>query len=122
MNKMHDKEQIEVYMILSVTLSKPGKICEQKLGRPYIRIKIHYANTETGQAWFAEFFTQTQAFHRKFSQQELNSFLKENIGKTFLNCTERTETEQITILTNKKGKITELRKKLADLPQLTTAE
>ena len=57
-------------------------------------------------------FTKTQVFHRKFSESELEDFLKANSGITFKNVVTRTDTEEITLLTNKKGKTTELRKKL----------
>ena len=36
--------------------------------------------------------------------------MQENVGVTFKNCVKRTENEEITILTNKKGKQTELRR------------
>lgn len=51
-------------------------------------------------------------FNRKFSESELEDFLKANSGITFKNVVTRTDTEEITLLTNKKGKTTELRKKL----------
>ena len=57
-------------------------------------------------------FTKTQVFHRKFSESELEDFLKANSGITFKNVVTRTDTEEITLLTSKKGKTTELRKKL----------
>ena len=57
-------------------------------------------------------FTKTQVFHQKFSEGELADFLKANSGITFKNVVTRTDTEEITLLTNKKGKTTELRKKL----------
>lgn len=108
-------------MILAVTLSKPSKVCEQLLGRLYTRVKIRYTNTSSGPAWFAEFFTETQAFHKKFSEKELNSFLNRNIGKSFFNCIEQTETERIIFLTNKKGKTSEIHKKIKNTPLQATA-
>lgn len=47
-------------------------------------------------------------FHQHFSEQELNDFLSKHAGVTFKNCVKRTEAEEITIMANKKGKITEL--------------
>ncbi len=99
-------------MILSVTLSKPAGNVEEKLGRPYLKIKIKLVNTANGASYQAEMFTKTQVFHQKMSESELADFLEANVGSTFKNCVKRTEDEEITLLTNKKGKITELRKKL----------
>lgn len=99
-------------MILSVTLSKPVNNIEEILGRPYMKIKIRAVNTADGASYQAEMFTKTQVFHKKFSEGELDDFLKANSGITFKNVVKRTDTEEITLLTNKKGKTTELRKKL----------
>jgi len=99
-------------MILSVTLSKPVNNIEETLGKPYTKIKIRAVNTADGASYAAEMFTKTQVFHKKFSEAELDDFLAANAGVTFKNCVKRTESEEITLLTNKKGKITELKKKL----------
>lgn len=99
-------------MILSVTLSKPAGNVEESLGKPFIKIKIRAVNTADGASFAAEMFTKTQVFHRKFSEGELADFLTANSGITFKNVVTRTDTEEITLLTNKKGKTTELRKKL----------
>lgn len=99
-------------MILSVTLSKPVNNIEETLGREYIKIKIRAVNTADGASYQAEMFTKTQVFHQKFSERELDDFLKANSGVTFKNVVTRTDTEEITLLTNKKGKTTELRKKM----------
>ena len=99
-------------MILSVTLSKPGANITEKLGREYLKIKIRAVNTADGASYQAEMFTKTQVFHQKMNEGELEKFLSDNVGTTFKNCVKRTESEEITLLTNKKGKTTELRKKL----------
>ena len=99
-------------MILSVTLSKPVNNIEETLGKPYTKIKIRAVNTADGASYAAEMFTKTQVFHKKFSEAELDDFLSANAGVTFKNCVKRTESEEITLLTNKKGKVTELKKKL----------
>lgn len=99
-------------MILSVTLSKPVNNIEESLGKPYLKIKIRAVNTADGASYAAEMFTKTQVFHKKFSDVELDEFLKQNSGITFKNVVTRTDSEEITLLTNKKGKTTELRKKL----------
>ena len=61
-------------------------------------------------------FTKTQVFHKHLSQEELEEFLTKYVGKLFKNCVERTENEEITILANKKGKITRLSKKIESNP------
>lgn len=99
-------------MTISVTLSKPTGDVEKLLGRAYQKIKIRAVNAADGASYQAEMFTKTQVFHRKFSESELEDFLKANSGNTFKNVVTRTDTEEITLLTNKKGQTTELRKKL----------
>ena len=100
-------------MILSVTLSKPAGEVEKRLGQPYQKIKIRAVNTADGASYQAEMFTKTQVFHQKMSETELEKFLSDNVGITFKNCVKRTDTEEITLLTNKKGKTTQLIKKLS---------
>ena len=97
-------------MILAVTLSKPVSNIEAIMGKPYQKIKISAENSSEGSAWYVELFTKTQVFHRHFSQTELDDFLSKHEGTTFKNCVKRTEKEEITILTNKKGKRTEIKK------------
>ncbi len=99
-------------MILAVTLSKPVKEIQSILGRPYIRAKIKLNPTSAGSQYSGEFFTETQAFHKNFSEKELESFLAEHAGKSFKNCVTRTESEEIMLMANKKGRVTELRRKL----------
>lgn len=117
-------------MILSATLSKPTAAVRETLGNDFIRIKIKLitASKTKGEAeqggdeqplYFAEMFTKTQVFHKKMTAAETEDFLAAHGGKTFHSCVERSETEEITILANKKGKITRLVKpilsKAADL-------
>lgn len=97
-------------MILSATFSKPVKNVEAILGRPYTRIKIKRHAASSGKAYFAEKFTATQAFQEYYTEEEFDDFLKAHAGTTFKNCVERTTIEIITILGNKKGKTTTLRK------------
>ena len=111
-------------MILSVTFSKPVKNISEILGEDYTRIKIKLLTSSLAASknenYFAEFFTKTQVFHKKMSENEAKDFIALHAGKTFKNCVERTENEEITILANKKGKVTELRKKIdADERRLT---
>ena len=99
-------------MILSVTLSKATSEVKTQLGNSYEKIKIKYENSANGASYFMEMFTKTQVFHKHLSQEELEEFLTKYEGKLFKNCVERTENEEITILANKKGKITRLSKKI----------
>ncbi len=107
-------------MILSVTLSKPAGNVEERLGREYQKIKIKLVNTADGASYQAEMFTKTQVFHQKFNEAELEDFLAAQVGITFKNCVKRTESEEITLLTNKKGKITELRKPVVEPVEATS--
>lgn len=103
-------------MIISVTLSKPTAKVEEILGKSYEKIKIKAVSSGKTNSkeekfitsYFVEMFTKKQVFHNHFSEEEVNVFLKNNIGITFKNCIEKTETEIITFLTNKKGKVTRI--------------
>ncbi len=64
-----------------------------------------------------ELFTQKQAFHEQKSESELNDFLEKHAGKTFKNTLIRTESEEITILGNKKGECRRLVKKIDTAPK-----
>ena len=99
-------------MILSITFSKPASDVEVKLGRSYRKIKIKIENSDGKTGYFAEMFTERQVFHKHFSLEELEEFIKAHAGKTFKTCIERTDSEEITILGNKKGNITRIAKKL----------
>ena len=103
-------------MILSVTLSKATSEVKTQLGNSYEKIKIKYENSANGASYFMEMFTKTQVFHKHLSQEELEEFLTKYEGKLFKDCVERTENEEITILANKKGKITRLSKKIESRP------
>ena len=106
----------EALLILSVTLSKATSEVKTQLGNSYEKIKIKYENSANGASYFMEMFTKTQVFHKHLSQEELEEFLTKYEGKLFKNCVERTENEEITILANKKGKITRLSKKIESSP------
>ena len=99
-------------MILSATLSKPTSQVEAILGKKYERVKIRFKGGPVS-PYFAEFFTQTQSFHKNFSQAELEEFLSANIGHSFKNCVERTEEKEITFLANKRGEVRRLEKAFA---------
>ena len=102
-------------MILSVTFSKPVKEIGRILGAEYKRVKIKLLASSPAaknESYFAEFYTETQVFHKKMSEPELRDFIALHAGKTFRNCVERTESEEITVMASKKGRVTELRKSL----------
>ena len=99
-------------MIISATLSKPTPQVQNCFGKDIIKIKLTAKASSKGYSYFAEEFTKTQVFHEHFTEQELLEFLEAHAGKTFKSCVKRTETEEITILANKKGKITELKRPL----------
>ena len=104
-------------MIISATFSKPTAAVETALGAKYLRVKIKLITASAASAWETwyalELYTDKQAFHKKLSAAECDAFLEAHAGKTFRSCVERTESEEITILSNKHGKITRLSKPLA---------
>ena len=98
---------------MSVTFSKPSSEVENLLGKPYRKIRIKTNSSSTGQSFFAEFFTDTQAFHKTFSEAELNDFIDQHAGTTFKNCIKRYDDREVTILANNKGKISTIEKKIS---------
>lgn len=99
-------------MILSVTFSKPTNQTKQILGKDFIKIKISAKKSDGGLSYFVEKFTKTQVFHEHFTEEQVQNFITAHAGKTFKNCVTRTEKEEITTLSNNKGKITTLTKPL----------
>lgn len=102
-------------MILSVTFSKPVKNISQILGDDFIRIKAKLSvASQNGRdaLYFVEFYTQKQVFHKKWTEAELTAFIDNHGGTSFKSVVERTDCQEITILANKKGKITRLEKSL----------
>ena len=97
-------------MILSATLSKPTAAVREAFGRDIVRVRIAVRATGGEAAYTAELFTKTQVFHQKLTAAELDDFLAAHAGTTFRTCIERTEREEITLLANKKGKVTRLSK------------
>lgn len=96
-------------MILSVTFSKPSENVETILGKKYIRIKIKRSTSAGSEMpYYGEFFTSTQVFHKKFSEEETSNFIEEHCGKTFKNCTIISPENTTTYMTSRKGKITKL--------------
>lgn len=98
-------------MILSATLSKPVGTISDILGNDFTRVKIRRlasSSSRAGEAYFAEFFTEKQVFHRRMTESALGEFIDEHAGKTFRSCVIRSDDKEIQILSNKKGKITRI--------------
>ncbi len=105
-------------MILSATFSKPNKTVEQMLKKPFVRMKVRAANTSDESEYFAEFFTETQAFHKKMTALELDEFIEKYGGTAFKNCIIRTESEEITIFANRRGEIKRSSKRISGALQI----
>ena len=109
-------------MILSITFSKPASDVEEKLGRSYKKIKISVENKDGQTGYFAQMFTEKQVFHEHMKEGDLQEFIKEHAGTTFKNVVERTDSEEITILANKKGKVTRLVKEIKKTEEADAAQ
>ena len=99
-------------MILSITFSKPTQNCFQKFGKQLTKIKIKPVSKGSDISYFAEMFTEKQVFHKNIDASEIENFIQDNAGKTFFNCHYKTETEEISILSNKKGHISKISRKI----------
>lgn len=99
-------------MIISATFSKPSSSVPEIFGHEYKKIKVKAVNVGGKASYFFEFFTETQVFHSNKTEIEFQDFIENHAGKTFKNTVIRTEAEETTILSNKKGKITRLARKL----------
>lgn len=98
-------------MILSVTFSKPTAQVESVLGKPYTKIRIRLRNNSD--VYEAELFTEKQSFQKTMTVSEVEDFVSKNAGTLFKNVTEKTESEEITVLANRHGEIKTLRKKIS---------
>jgi SAM-dependent methyltransferase len=112
-------------MIFSATLSKPAKNISEYLDKNYIKIRINLLSPEENiksskKKYSVNFYTEKQVFQKYFSEEELNQFLENNIGKSFKNAIVKTENEEITYLTNKKGEIKKLTKKISESKTLNS--
>ena len=103
-------------MTISATLSKPTKEVCERLGKNYERVRLFFDADKN--AFDVEFFTEKQSFQRVMSVEEAQKFIRDNAGTTFKNCTERTQSEIITTLSNKKGRISVLKKPLSPSERL----
>lgn len=111
--KCFDNDDIFIYMIYSVSFSKPIAAVEEILGKPYKKIKIRLDTASSLESkYFCEMFTEKQVFHRKMTEAEVAGFIENHAGITFKNAVLRTSDKEITYLANKKGKITKLERPL----------
>ncbi|MCF0241281.1 MAG: SAM-dependent methyltransferase [Treponema sp.] len=100
-------------MIHSVTFSRPESSVEEKLDRPYKKIKAKLDTASNNEVrFFMEMFTEKQVFHKRITYSEMESFIEEHAGISFKTCVVRTDDTEITYMANKKGKITKLTKKI----------
>lgn len=104
-------------MIISAVFSKPSRQPSQDpavaLERPYIKIRIR-KNPQAlkGRAPYqGEFFTEKQCFTKNMSEKDVEEFIENHAGTSFKNCIVTTESEEKTILANKKGQVRTLVKK-----------
>lgn len=100
-------------MVLSAVFSRPSSSCTEALGRPYKKARIRknpLPQAKKQHAFQAEFFTETQAFQKNFTEEEATQFIRLHAGTTFKSCVIRTETEELTVMANRRGEIKTLRR------------
>ena len=85
------------------SISKPSGPVSADTGGT-LRIRLRPLRSSDRLLFQAEEYTKTQVFHKNFTREELDAFITQHAGTTFKNTVERTETEEITLLANKKGK------------------
>lgn len=103
-------------MLISATFSKPSKSVEEKLGKPYVKVRIWKnpsPSAVSSNAYVSESFTEKQSFTKNLSKEDAEKFVEENAGTTFKNCVERTDVQEITYLANRHGEVKKLVKKLS---------
>lgn len=100
-------------MILSVTFSKPSTNTQDALGRNYIKIRIwkSVSVSQKNNLYQCEMFTEKQAFQKSMTEKEVEELIEIHAGKLFKSVVEKTDSEEITYLANRRGEIKILRKK-----------
>ncbi len=101
--------------VLTAVLSKPTGNTTRSSDAPSGAVRTKIKIRKLDNAFRTETTAGTQVFHGKLERTELDEFLAANIPDAFKNAVIETTTETITILANKKGKCTVLRKKKTDL-------
>ncbi len=99
--------------VLTVVLSKPTKQAAEVGDAPNGAVRTKIKIRKLDNAYLTETTAGTQVFHGKLERAKLDEFLAANIPAAFKNAIIETTVETITILANKKGKCTVLRKKKA---------
>ena len=115
--------------VLTAVLSKPTGNTTRSSDAPNGAVRTKIKIRKLDNAFRTETTAGTQVFHGKLNRAELDDFFAANIPAFFKNAIIETTGETITILANKKGKCTVLRKKKTDLrgtklgsAQLSSAE
>ena len=85
-------------------LSNPAKNADFK------KIRIAPVNTKSGLCFHVEKFTEKQAFHENLSKDEIFAFIEDSIPEKYRQAVFETETGTISVLANKKGKVSIIRK------------
>ena len=67
-------------------------------------------NTKSGLCFHVEKFTEKQAFHENLSKDEIFAFIEDSIPEKYRQAVFETETGTISVLANKKGKVSIIRK------------
>lgn len=88
-------------------LSNPNKNAE------FQKIKITPVKVKGDFCFHVEQFTEKQAFQKNLSKSELFSFLEEKISKEYKQAVFETSTETLSFLTNKKGKMSVIKKQVS---------
>ncbi len=113
--------------VITAVLSKPAKAAPSQkaedapqgasrfCGVPNGAVRTKVKIRKAGDVYRTETTAGTQVFHGKLKRGELENFFVANIPVFFKNAVIETEAETITILANKKGKCTVLRKAKADM-------
>ncbi len=96
--------QNELENMLSIVLSNPNG------NQQYKKIRV-FASKDDEKKFFCEFFTKTQSFHKTLPKEDIAALLGENRYK---NTIITTDFDTITILSNKKGNTTVLKKPLKE--------
>ena len=99
--------------VISAVLSKPAKRAAGQASGSDVRSKVKLC--KAGEIYRTETTAGIQVFHGKLERGELAAFLEANVPAFFKNAVIETTTETITILANRKGKCTVLRKAKADV-------
>lgn len=106
--------------VITAVLSKPAKRAAEQASGSDVRSKVKLC--KAGDVYRTETTAGTQVFHGKLERVELDDFFCANIPAFFKNAVIETATETITILANKKGKCTVLRKAKSDVRRADLCE